>query len=87
LATVRRASEYDSIARRDPDFITRVEPHRRLIGSIPKIGATVASARRRGADTALHGAATALNRIFSRRRKSFELDNLRHITALTALGR
>jgi hypothetical protein len=41
----------------------------------------------RGADAAQDGAATALNRISSRRRKPFESNELRYPTALAALGR
>jgi hypothetical protein len=61
---------------------------------MPKIGATDTSRQARGADAALHGADAALHgadaalsRVLGRRRKPFERDNLRHLTALTALGR
>jgi hypothetical protein len=59
----------------------------RLIGSIPTTDTAGTLKHRYGANAAQDGAATALNRILSRRCKPFESNELRDPTALAALGR
>jgi hypothetical protein len=63
------------------------QPQSRLILSIPTTDTAGRLKHGHGASTAQDGAATALNRILSRRRKPFESNELRDPTALTALGR
>jgi hypothetical protein len=70
-----------------PSLHRRREPLRRLIGSIPKTDKTGRSRRCHGANTAQHGAGTAQSRVLRRQCKSFGRDKLRHVAALTALGR